>query len=148
MKLDGTESKPEAVVWVEISNAESNGWTAMGKFSLPIGRDETGEIKASEVAAGIGSGLLGRLVRVQLVKNKKVKGNSIYEIRVDNASSLILNGVSFIGVEAGSSEQPSMAPGLSISPRRSLVLPTSTEFVNKLGLKSGIKVTGVDLSGL
>ena len=38
--------------------------------------------------------------------------------------------------------------GISISPRRSLTVPATEDVVRTLGLKKGIKLVALDLSGL
>ncbi len=38
--------------------------------------------------------------------------------------------------------------GISVPPRRGLTVPASEEAVQALGLKKGIRITAVDLSGL
>ena len=42
-------------------------------------------------------GILNRLVRAQLSKGVKDKGKMHYEIRIDNASPLVLNGLAALG---------------------------------------------------
>jgi hypothetical protein len=49
------------------------------------------------VADALAEGLLGRLVRAQLIKGPRVNGKATYQIRVDNASPLILNGLVLAG---------------------------------------------------
>ena len=84
-----SEAKPEALVWVEISNGASNAWTPAGKFTLPIDLDESGAVKSADLANGIGEGLVSRLVRAQLNKKpQRVKGKLVYQVQVDNASPL------------------------------------------------------------
>ncbi len=41
-----------------------------------------------------------------------------------------------------------MLSGIALSPRRSMTVPASEEFVKKMGLKKGMKVVAIDLSGL
>ena len=41
-----------------------------------------------------------------------------------------------------------MLSGICVSPRRSLTVPATEEVVKSLGLKKGIKLTALDLSGL
>jgi hypothetical protein len=43
---------------------------------------------------------------------------------------------------------PQLVPMLSISPRRSFTVPVSEDMVRPLGLKRGVKVVALDLSGL
>ena len=41
-----------------------------------------------------------------------------------------------------------MLSGICLSPRRSMTVPASEEVVKSLGLKKGIKLVALDLSGL
>ena len=41
-----------------------------------------------------------------------------------------------------------MLQGISISPRRSLTVPATEDAVKTMGLKKGIKLVAIDLSGL
>ena len=41
-----------------------------------------------------------------------------------------------------------MLTGICVSPRRSLTIPANEDVVKALGLKKGIKLTALDLSGL
>ena len=93
-------------------------------------------------------GILNRLVRAQLSKGVKDKGKMHYEIRIDNASPLVLNGLAALGVVSKADEVPKFLVGICISPRRSLTVPASEEVVKELGLKKGIRLVGLNLSGL
>ena len=148
VKLQGSDEKPEALVWVESSNPKGDEWAPAGKFTLPIVRDASGTIKAEDVATSIGEGLLSRLVRAQLMKPHRVNSRLVYEVRVDNASPLILNGIAISGSSASPNESPSVISGICVSPHRSTSLPATPEQVQKLGLKQGLRVVAVDLSGL
>ncbi len=63
-------------------------------------------------------------------------------------SPLRLNGVAAVGVISKPDVQARMLLGISMPPRRSMTVPASEEVVKALGLKQGIRVTAVDLSGL
>ena len=76
------------------------------------------------------------------------KGKQTYGIKVDNASSLILNGLVVAGAKSQSDASSTVLRGLGIAPRRSLILPATEEAVKAMGLKQGIRVTAVNLSGL
>ena len=43
---------------------------------------------------------------------------------------------------------PKVLSMISVSPRKSLTVPTDEDVVRSLGLKKGIKVVALDLSGL
>ena len=96
-----------------------------------------------------GRGTLNRLVRAQLIKGPRDKGKLTYRIRIDNASPLILNGLAALGTDSKPRTQtPRVLSGISIPPRRSMTVPASEEVVKTLGLKHGIRVVAIDLSGL
>ena len=94
--------------------------------------------------------MLSRLVRAQVIKGSatKDKGKLIYQIRVDNASPLVLNGLAVLGIGEQGEEMPKVLSMFSVSPRKSLTVPASEDLVRSLGLKKGIKVVALDLSGL
>ena len=61
---------------------------------------------------------------------------------------MILNGLAMLGTASKADEEPKVLFGISISPRRSLTVPASEDAVKTLGLKKGIKLVALDLSGL
>jgi hypothetical protein len=83
-----------------------------------------------------------------LVKGPRDKGKLTYGIRIDNASPLILNGVAVLGAVNKTNEIPKPLWGICISPRKQMTLPASEEVVKALGLRQGIRVMMIDLSGL
>ena len=89
---------------------------------------------------------------VQVLKGSplkdKAKNKMVYEVRIDNASPLILNGIAVRGLTEKGDQQPEVLSMISVSPRKSLSIPMDEDVVRKLGLKKGIKVLAVDLSGL
>jgi hypothetical protein len=87
-------------------------------------------------------------VRAQLNKGVKDKGKMHYSIRIDNASPLVLNGLAALGTTSKPDETPKVLAGICLSPRKSMTVPASEEVVKALGLKKGIKVVALDLSGL
>jgi hypothetical protein len=82
------------------------------------------------------------------VKGARQKGKLTYGIRIDNASPLLLNGLAIVGIEGDEGQEPRILAGISIAPRRSMTVPVSEEAVKQLGLKRGIRLTALDLSGL
>ena len=90
------------------------------------------------------------MVRAQVIKGAttREKGKLIYQIRIDNASPLILNGLALLGPASKTAEIPKVLSGISIPPRKSMTVPASEEVVRSLGLKQGIRVMAIDLSGL
>ena len=120
-----------------------------GKFTLPLVQ-ENGKIDHVKFADSLAEGVLNRLVRAQVIKGsaQKDKGKLIYQIRIENASPLILNGLAIIGTASKEGELPKVLSGIAIPPRKSMLVPTPEESIKTLGLKKGIKVTALDLSGL
>ena len=96
LRLEGSEAT------VEVAVSTGGPWQPMGKFTLPLpGLDGT-RMKGYEghaVADAAAEGIVGRLVRVQLIKDKAKdkKGRAVYKIRIDNATPLILNGLALVG---------------------------------------------------
>jgi hypothetical protein len=60
----------------------------------------------------------------------------------------LLNGVAILGAGAKPSEPAKFLVGISLAPRRTFSVPATGESVQRLGLKDGIKVLALDLSGL
>jgi len=140
----------EAMVQVASSDADAHKWVLFGKFSLPLTR-ENGKLNVWRFADGLSEGILTRLVRAQVIKGSATKekgGKLVYQVRVDNASPLILNGLAVLGTATKENEEPKLLQMISVSPRKSLTIPASEEMVRTLGLKKGIKVMALDLSGL
>ncbi len=79
---------------------------------------------------------------------QREKGKLIYQIRIENASPFILNGLALAGTGSKEDEMPKELSGIAIPPGRSMLVPTNQEVVKALGLKKGIKVLALDLSGL
>jgi hypothetical protein len=99
--------------------------------------------------------ILGRLVKVTVKKTVSgglipaaPKAKDLYTIRVENYSSLLLNGIAVTGLGAKPSDPARVLLGISLAPRRTMALPMSGESVEKFGLKPGVKVIALDLSGL
>jgi hypothetical protein len=149
-------SATEATVQVATSDASGTGWTAMGKFVLPVVRDEAGKVKLEAFGDSLAEGMLDRLVKVTVKKTPSSgglipagpKAKDLYTIRVENYSSLLLNGIAVTGLGSKPSDPARMLLGISLAPRRTLALPASGESVEKFGLKQGVKILGLDLSGL
>jgi hypothetical protein len=139
----------EALVQVLSSDPAAKNWVPCGKFNLPLSHGQD-KFDALRFADGLAEGVLNRLVRAQVIKGAttREKGKLIYQIKIDNASPLILNGLALVGSNSPLDEQSKVLTGISISPRRSLTVPATEEAVKELGLKKGIKITALDLSGL
>jgi hypothetical protein len=139
----------EASVQVLGSDAGASAWVAFGKFSLPVAQGPE-KFDAGRFADGLAEGVLNRLVRAQVIKGAttREKGKLIYQIRIENASPMVLNGLALLGAESPATETPKLLTGICVSPRRSLTIPADEQVVRALGLKKGIKLTALDLSGL
>ena len=137
----------EVQVQLSSSDASSRTWVPFGKFTLPLAASGT-DYESLRLADALAEGLLSRLVRAQLVKGPREKGKLSYRIRIDNVSPLRLNGVAALGVGSKAGEKERVLSGISVPPRRSMTVPASEELVKALGLKQGIRVTAIDLSGL
>jgi hypothetical protein len=137
----------EAQVQLAGSDAMAQRWVPFGKFTLPLG-DEKSDVDATKLADHVAEGLLGRVVRAQLVKGPREKGKLTYRIHINNTSPFRLNGLAAVGLESKDDSKPRVLAGISIPPRRSMTVPASEDVVNTLGLKRGIRLTAVDLSGL
>ena len=104
--------------------------------------------EAAKLGDALAEGVLSRLVRAQLRRGPQVKGKPTYQVRIENASPLILNGLAVLGVGTKERELPKQLLGICIAPRRSLTVPATEEVVKTLGLRKGIRVIAADLSGL
>ena len=82
-----------------------------GKFTLPV-TQENGKAEVMRMADGLSEGILNRLVRAQIIKGSatKDKGKLIYQLRIDNASPLVLNGLAMLAVTVGVLNVPSVFP--------------------------------------
>jgi hypothetical protein len=137
----------QATAQVTSSDAAARNWVPFGSFTVPVAQ-EHGKFDALRVADGLSEGLLDRLVRAKLGKGIRDKGKMRYQIRIDNASPLVLNGLAVLGIASSPDETPKVLSGICVSPRRSMTVPASEEVVRTLGLKKGIKLVALDLSGL
>jgi hypothetical protein len=137
----------EALIQVTGSDEAGRAWIPFGKFTLPIAREQ-GKFDAARFADAMAEGILNRMIRMQLTKGPRVKGRLTYQIRIDNASPWILNGLSAVGATSSEKEAPRLLSGLGIPPRKNMTVPASEEAVKLLGLKKGIRVLAADLSGL
>jgi hypothetical protein len=139
----------EALVQVLASDASASNWAPFGKFNLPLAQGQD-KFEATKFADALAEGVLNRLVRATVIKGAttREKGKLIYQIRIENASPMILNGLAVLGTGSPEEETPKVLSGICVSPRRSLTIPASEDVVKTLGLKKGIRLTALDLSGL
>jgi hypothetical protein len=136
-----------ALVQVVSSDGSARNWLPSGKFSLPIAKDKE-KFDSARFADALAEGIISRLVRAQLIKGPREKGKLTYGIRIDNVSPLNLNGLAVLGTVDKASEAPKPLSGISIPPQKHQTFPASEEAVKALGLKQGIRVMALDLSGL
>ena len=139
----------EASVQVTGSDKSARSWVPFGKFTQPLVQ-ENGKLDHVKFADSLAEAVLNRLVRAQVIKGsaQRDKGKLIYQIRIENASPLILNGLALLGTASKEGEPPKVLSGIAIPPRKCMLVPTPEESVKTLGLKKGIKVLALDLSGL
>jgi hypothetical protein len=138
----------EASVQVLGTDGSASNWVPFGKFNLPLAEGEKFDV--SQFSNELAEGVLNRMVRAQVVKGAttREKGKLIYQIRIENYSPMILNGLALLGTDSPAKEAPKVLTGICISPRRSLTIPATDEAVKELGLKKGIRLRALDLSGL
>jgi hypothetical protein len=137
-----------ALVQVATSDGMARNWVAFGKFPLKA-KGADGKFDAAKLADGVAEGIISRLVRAQVLKEKtRDKGKLVHLIRIDNASPLILSGLALQSA-AGKADAPSrVLTSLGIPPRKYITLPASDDVVKAFGLRQGIRVSALDLSGL
>ena len=112
-------SGKEAMVQVSSSDATAKAWVNFGKFSVPV-THENGKVDVARFADALSEGILNRLVRAQIIKGSatKDKGKLVYQLRIDNASPLVLNGLAMLGTASKADEMPKVLPMISVSPRK------------------------------
>jgi hypothetical protein len=136
------------MVQVASSDGMARSWMAFGKFALKT-KGTDGAFDAARVADGVAEGIISRLVRAQILKEKtRDKGRLVYLIRIENASPLILSGLALQSAAEKADAPTRVLTSLGIPPRKYLTIPASEDVVRALGLKQGIRVSALDLSGL
>jgi len=137
----------DALVQVFSSDAAARNWVPFAKFMLPAMK-KTGEFDAPQFADALAEGVLNRLVRAQLIKGPRDKNKLTYQLRIENLSPMLLNGLALGGPPSKAAEAPKVLSGISIPPRKTMTVPASEEAVKLLGLRQGVRVLALDLSGL
>jgi hypothetical protein len=139
----------DALVMVSSSDPTAANWVPLGKFTLPLAKDKP-KVDIDKFNGGLVEGILNRLVRAQLIKDSatKAKNKLIYQLRIENASPLVLNGVALLGTASKPDAVPQILCGFCLPPRKKMTYPASDDIVKSLGLKKGTKVVALDLSGL
>ncbi len=140
-------SATDAQVQVKSSDTAAQNWMPFGKFSLAV-KSESGSFDAAGFSDSLAEGILNRLVRARLGKGSKESGKLLYPVMIDNASPLVLEGLAMVGTASKADATPNVLLSIGAAPRRTTVVATTDEVVRSLGLKKGIKVVAVDLSGL
>ncbi len=143
VQLGGTAEKPTAMVQLASSDATASSWAPVGKFELPVGLDDSGQLKAEGFGDALAGGLLDRLVKVSVKKGAASTGLipaapktvGAYVIRIENYSPLLLNGLAVSGMKAKAGDPVKLLLGISLSPRRTFVVPVTAESVERSGLE-------------
>lgn len=157
-----TLSDGELLLSLEASHPSDSEWVLLGKTKIKITEIEpTASAESAKWNAAQGleartiklgnvvtEKMLARLIRVQITKHAQSKGKDAYMVKVINQTPLLLDGLMLGGIDVKEGVAPSMVSGLSLSPLKSLSLPASSEAVERLQWKKGIRVLAADLSGL
>jgi hypothetical protein len=136
---------------VQLSTSDETGtaWKPVGKYRLDLTPNADGSLLTpSEVAEAVAEGLLSRFADIRLIEGKKIQGRPSYQIRIDNASPFILNGLALTGIKADPKTPPSVLAGFSVPPHKNLTVPASAELIERLSLKKGVKLFAADFSAL
>ena len=142
-KIAGTEASVQ--LWL---SDPAGKWVSAGKFTMPITNNPDLKAATASLTDTWAEGVLSRLIRVQLAISAKTKGKDTYKIRIDNVSSLVLHGLVLSGTTVSDRDKPSAVAGLSLPPKKTLTVPATSEVVERLGFKSGVRVLAASLTGL
>ena len=146
VSLSGPSESPRVQVSINASDARSGLWNPSARFKLPELKGEEGSTPAG-IEEAIAEGVLGHLVRVELIKGDDAVGKKASDrIRITNSSPLILHGL----LLSGSGPEPADAPpirGLALAPRRTTSVSVTPDVVRRLGLRDGLRATAADLGG-
>ena len=79
--------------------SSATNWVNFGKFTVPVSARRMGRWTSRRLADALSEGILNRLVRAQIIKGSAIKdkGKLVYQLRIDNASPLVLNGLAMCG---------------------------------------------------
>ena len=138
----------KVAIELHATDAAAGRFEKIGSTTVELLEKDTTQERAIKIAEATATGLLDQLIKVKFVAGKKVKGKPTYQIQITNESPLILNGIALTGPSAKATRPPTTLAGVAIPPRRTIALRRSTEIVKNLGLKEGIRIVAVDLSGL
>jgi hypothetical protein len=128
----------EASVQVLSSDPAARNWVPFGKFNLPLTRGQD-KFDAMRFADGLAEGVLNRLVRAQVIKGAttREKGKLVYQIRIENHSPMVLNGLALLGTGSPEEETPKVLTGICVSPRRSLTIPANDKLSRSWASRRG-----------
>jgi hypothetical protein len=144
----GVPADPSGKAEVSVKSSDGRGrWVDAFKLSVPVALKD-GKPDAPALADLVADGVLARVIDARLVKGKKVKGKDTYSVQLLNRSPLILNGVALAGSGEAKAGEPGLVWGLSVSPGKTLSIGTTSEAIDRLGLRQGVHVLAADLSGL
>jgi hypothetical protein len=146
VKLLRQGDEPVAMVQMALSDPSGQKWLSPTRFTVPLEPGTKGETVAEAVSVGLLHHLVRVSVRKDLTRDSRGRNVMNFRVRIDNASPLVLHGLTIAGTKEGA--VPATLVGVSVSPRRSLVVPASPEAVDRLGLKGGVQAVAADLSGL
>ena len=140
----------EATVQVSSSDAARESWVNFRQV-LAAGNAGKGESRRRRgLRMELAEGMLNRLVRAQMIKGSATKDKGKAGLS-DPDRQRVAAGLEWTGGRGDGQQGRRNAEGFamfSVSPRKSLTVPASEEVVRTLGLKKGIKVVALDLSGL
>ncbi len=159
LQVQGSVAHPEVLVQLATTDETGARWQPTGKFTLPQSLDADGKLKDAEFGDALAEGLINRLVKVTVTHPSaasagliplapKEREREAYRVRIDNCSPLLLNGVALVGTEAKPSDPLKVLAGISLAPRKIIILPVSGHSAQDYGLKHGVRVMALDLSGL
>jgi hypothetical protein len=148
------------VIKLSASHPSGSDWVALREFTIKrpkaapdaskdmLTSDPARQRNAAVLGDAVAEKLVEHLVRVQLARGPRIKGKESFRVKILNMSPMILNGLALAGSEVREGNAPSVLAGLSVPPLKSLTVPASSEMVERLRLKDGVRVLAADLSGL
>jgi hypothetical protein len=141
--LGGRSEKAGVHVSINAASARSGRWESAGKFTLPE-KNGAGEPNLDYLTDSIAGGILGQLVRVELIKGGSANGTKVSDrLRIVNSSPLILHGLMVAGSSPDLDDSPALR-ALALAPRRSLTVTVTPKAVQKLGLRTGLHATAAN----
>jgi hypothetical protein len=138
------------VIQVEVaaSDERAEAWVPVGKAVAKRVDDRGAARPTKDVLNEVAEGVLARLLDVRLEKGPGTTDRPHYRLKIANASPLVLNGIALSGPNADPKARPAALAGFTICPHRSEDFPVGSQVVDRLGLKTGVRLLAADLSGL